>query len=115
MDQAFRTRTGEVVAGPLRADDNDSIDIVTFSPGVNNLVAYGTRKGTVCVLNASTGAPIAGPKQIYNDTRVSFLKISPSTTNSAMPITQTSVAVVSFGEVFIWPALKRGTWREPRG
>jgi len=97
----IRTQTGEVVAGPLGIND-DMISTVTFSPNVNNLVAFGTCKGTVCVFNASTGAPIVGPKQIYNDAWVSLLKISPSTINSAMPITQTSVAVVSFDRVVIW-------------
>jgi len=96
----IKTQTDEVVAhSNAGLKNHDWISTVTFSPDVNHLVAFGTHKGAVWVVNAATGVPIAKPKQIYNSDTATFLKLSPSTTNSAM---STSVAVVSFDKVFIW-------------
>ena len=92
------TRAGKAVAGPLKSSDNKPFWSVAFSPNSNDLVAYGTWLGTVCVLNASTGDMIAGPKQFT--AFVTSLALSPSKTNGTMMGTR--VALGAQDEIFIW-------------
>ena len=94
------TRTGETVAGAFKSSD-EYISCVAFSPDVNEIVAFGTKGGTVSVFDALIGAQIAGPKQICTSA-VESLALSHSTTDDATPTTRTRVAVGTISEVYLW-------------
>ena len=90
------TRTGSVVAGPLKAAYGPDrwISSVAFSPD-SGRVAFGTEGGVVHVFEALTGVLIAGKQ--HSDVRVSVLAVSPSTT-------QLRLAVWLYNGLFIWSA-----------
>ena len=93
------TRTGKLVAGPLISGDNKRIWSVVFSQD-SNAVAYATWE--VCVLSASTGALIAGPKKFTSG--VTSLALSPSFINGSMMM-KIRVAVAVRDKMFIWDTL----------
>jgi len=92
------TQSGEVIAG---LSDDKVMSTVAFSSYANNLMAYGTRGGTVYILDALTGALVAGPKEI-SSCAVTSLALSPSTGNGSATM-QTRLAVgTEDGHTFIW-------------
>jgi len=88
------TQTGNAITELRCSDDRgDLISAVAFSSISNNLLAFGTSRGIVQVLDASTSAQIPGPKKICDDF-ISSLALSPST--------QPRIAVASSDQMFIW-------------
>ena len=90
------TRTGDTAASPLKSD-GEIISVISFSATLNDLVAFGTQRGTVYLWNARTEALIAGPKKICA-WRVTSLALCCSNADSA----QTDIVVGSLRKVFIW-------------
>ena len=98
------TRTGDTFTEPLIHSDDQQIWCVAFSPDSNDLIAFGTMTGTVGILNASTGALIAEPKQI-SDNGVTSLALSSPTINNSTTTIEIRVAVGSCGKMFAWDPL----------
>jgi len=92
---------------PPKSTDNSQIQSVALSPYSNDLVAFGTFHGTVCVFNMSTGVAIAGPMEISSGA-VTSLALSPSawTTKSLTP-KQTCVAVATCSGIYVWDTTLR--------
>ena len=86
----------------LRSSDNTSIFTVVFSPDSDNLVAFGTKGGTVYVLNTSTSALVVGPRDICQGQDVTSLAVSSLTDSSDATTTQLRVAVGTYKEAFVW-------------
>ena len=93
------TQFGEAVA-PLESSDHEPIWSLAFSPDSDRLLAYGTYSGTVCVLDASIGVLIAGPKKFTSI--VTSLALSTHNGSTSM---NTRVAVGARDQIYIWDTL----------
>lgn len=102
LEAYISTITGTVVAGPLKSDRR--IMSIAFSAFSNNLVAYGDRGGIVHILDASTGAMLAGPKQIcYKSVSVDGLALLPDGIRVAVRCNDKVVVWDSYSGVIAGP------------
>ena len=91
-------QTRNTVEHFIKSSNSEDICSIVFSPTTDNLVAFGTLRGTVSVLNVSTCTTIAGPRKIgFDSVSLAFAPI----------VTDQVIAVGCHNQVFLWSTITK--------